>query len=68
MGEVVNIAFLTLQWAETHCDSGIAATHAVLANSQDALDTGRCETVEFRGIAHAVQVHELLAPCTPDHV
>ncbi len=60
MGEVVNIAFLTMGWAEAHGKSGVAATEAVL-NALDApVGTGEAEEVNFKGIAKPVRVVEIV--------
>ncbi len=59
MGEVVNMAFLTLQWAEAHADSGIAATQSVVDGLDTPAKTGQSEEVEFRDIAHTVRVYEI---------
>ncbi len=62
MGEVVNIAFLTLGWAESETKSGIAATQAVLdAAGENAPKPVRRATVSFRGIERPVPLCELPA-------
>ena len=58
-GEVVNIAFLTRNWAETGISSGIAATRSV---ADDVCDLGRviqATEVNFQGIESPVEVCEL---------
>ena len=60
MGEVVNIAFLTLGWAESDTKSGIAATEAVIdATGDEAVPIARRKKVSFRGIERAVAVCEI---------
>ena len=59
MGEVVNIAFLTMEWAESHTDTGLGATAAVTHAMGDAAGAGRMEEVRFRSIERRVQVSEL---------
>ncbi|HOE64956.1 MAG TPA: helix-turn-helix domain-containing protein [Candidatus Hydrogenedentes bacterium] len=60
MGEVVNIAFLTLGWAESETQSGIAAMQAVLdAAGTTTITTVRSKKVSFRGIERPVAVCEI---------
>lgn len=59
MGDVVNIAFLTLQWAETHCAGGVAANLATVEGSAVKVATGRREAVRFKGIEYEVTVVEV---------
>lgn len=61
MGEVVNIAFLTKDWGETHAPSGIAATAAVARVNEGHVDMGPVTKAEFRDIARPVEVCELRA-------
>src|SRR5690606_13778335 len=60
MGDVVNIAFLTLQWAETQCPGGIGASLATLETTGANIAAGRREAVKFKDIEHAVTVVEVL--------
>jgi class 3 adenylate cyclase len=62
MGEVVNIAFLTMQWAETSAKSGVGATAAVAEQAGETVQTGASEVVTFRDIASQVRVYEIRAP------
>ena len=64
MGEVVNIAFLTLAWAETHAQSGIAATAAVATADEEAGAVGHETEVNFKGIPSPVRLCELLVKGT----
>lgn len=63
MGEVVNIAFLTQDWADKKAESGLAATGEFMKSlSQSAkkkVKTGRREDVRFRGVSRQVNVCEL---------
>jgi class 3 adenylate cyclase len=59
VGEVVTIAFLTRNWAETHTQSGIAATAAVTAGLDDSVDIVRTTAVEFKGMPYPVHLCEL---------
>ncbi len=59
MGEIVNIAFLTKEWAESHTDSGVAATAAVVEAAQSLLEVGKVIEVNFKDIRHPVSVYEL---------
>lgn len=54
MGEVVNIAFLTMEWTEKNCRSGIGAT-AATAEASGAV-VGKRAQVNFLGIEHPVAV------------
>ncbi|HOZ45568.1 MAG TPA: helix-turn-helix domain-containing protein, partial [Candidatus Hydrogenedentes bacterium] len=59
MGEVVNIAFLTLGWAEANAKSGIAATEPVLEGASMDAVKGADEKAVFRGIDRPVHVFEV---------
>lgn len=59
MGETVNLAFLTLGWAEEKAQSGIAATQAVLAET-DLANAGLQEAVNFKEVRHLVNLAEIL--------
>jgi class 3 adenylate cyclase len=64
MGEVVNVAFLTMEWAETNSASGIAATKCVIDAFGGSVQVGKTETVEFRGVASPVTVCEIVSTST----
>jgi len=78
MGEVVNIAFLTQDWADRATGSGLACTEGFLAQVGAAarraqLRRGHGESVQFRGVTPRVTVVELLpagtrAPAVSDTV
>lgn len=59
MGEVVNIAFLTMTWSEEKTKSGLAATANAIEGGLAAI--GVSEDVNFKGIARPVSVCELLS-------
>ena len=59
MGEVVNAAFLTMQWGESHAASGLAATASVVEAMGEEARALPGKRVRFRGIAGPVVVHEL---------
>ena len=59
MGEVVNVAFLARDWAETHTHSGIAATTCVTAHRDDNFDIVQTATVHFKGMSSSTCVCEL---------
>ena len=59
MGEVVNIAFLTLNWAEAHTSSGLAATASLTPHLDDAVELVRTVRENFKNIDHPVEVCEL---------
>ncbi len=64
MGEAVNVAFLTLQWADKHARSGVAVTQAFASAFSPAkecktrLRLGKPMEIRFRGAP--VRVHEAL--------
>lgn len=61
-GDVVNIAFLVRNWAETHAQSGIVVTSTV----SDQLDKplrGQISEVHFQGIDYPVTLYELDGAC-----
>ena len=65
MGEVVNIAFLSAGWADTHTASGIAATHAFAeeitrnAGLRSKAQVGKSTDVRFKGVAERVALYEI---------
>jgi class 3 adenylate cyclase len=59
MGEVVNIAFLARDWAETHTQSGVVATARVTEPLADRFDIVQTSAVHFKGLQHPVCLCEL---------
>ncbi|HUW62770.1 MAG TPA: helix-turn-helix domain-containing protein [Candidatus Bathyarchaeia archaeon] len=63
MGEVVNIAFLTLEWADRKTRTGVGATEtfvqALPVAVRQKLALGKQEKVRFRGVTEQVCVKEL---------
>jgi class 3 adenylate cyclase len=65
MGETVNIAFLTSEWADAHTESGIAVTHAfvqeVTRNTglRPKMRAGKKNDVRFKGVSERVAVYEV---------
>lgn len=59
MGEAVNVAFLTNDWADTHGKTGIAATGSVLEGAAEEYATGKAQLVGFKDINRKVQVYEV---------
>jgi transcriptional regulator with XRE-family HTH domain len=61
VGEVVNVAFLARDWAETHTQSGIAATASVTEGLDDRCDCEVVQTtdVHFKRMNTPVQICEL---------
>ena len=59
VGEVVNIAFLTLGWAEAHTSSGLAATASLTPFLEDAIEVVRTARESFKDIGQPVEVCEL---------
>jgi transcriptional regulator with XRE-family HTH domain len=59
MGEVVNVAFLVRDWAETHTRSGIAATVWGPDPVNDRFDIAQTAAVHFKGLQHPVCLCEL---------
>ena len=64
MGKVVNIAFLTLNWAESNTVSGIAATESVVKYLDHTIDTVQTTEVHFKNIETPISVCELQATAT----
>lgn len=62
MGEVVNIAFLTMRWAEAHAASGIAAGGMFAESLPAGVATGRHDKAEFDGIGGPLPVCEIVPP------
>ena len=58
MGEVVNTAFLTLEWAEEHSKQGAAASGSVKVNGHGAF-VGKGQKVSFLNTERTVEVFEL---------
>jgi transcriptional regulator with XRE-family HTH domain len=67
MGEVVNIAFLTSEWADAHTESGIAATQAFVeeaernAGLRPKVRVGGKHDVRFKGVSERVALYEVKA-------
>ncbi len=59
MGEAVNVAFLTNEWADTHGKTGIAATASVLDGVAGKYGMSKPQLVSFKGIPEKVRVYEL---------
>jgi transcriptional regulator with XRE-family HTH domain len=59
MGEIVNLAFLTMGWAETNTKTHVAATKNVLSSLKD-VEIGKTESTAFKGIKSFVEVCEIL--------
>ncbi|GMV93172.1 MAG: hypothetical protein AMXMBFR82_29500 [Candidatus Hydrogenedentota bacterium] len=59
MGSTVNLAFLTLDWAEKNAESGLAAPKAMVDGQTLEVDVGRRAKVNFLDIDRAVEVCEL---------
>ncbi|HIJ74218.1 MAG TPA: helix-turn-helix domain-containing protein [Candidatus Hydrogenedentes bacterium] len=59
MGEIVNIAFLTKDWAETNTESSVAATAAVVKPLEQECKLGESAEVNFKDIENPVRVVEL---------
>jgi class 3 adenylate cyclase len=64
VGEVVNVAFLTRDWAETQTHSGIAATASVTESLDDPFAIAQTAEVRFKGIPTPVRLCELQAKPT----
>jgi class 3 adenylate cyclase len=59
VGEVVNVAFLTRDWAETQAHSGIAATASVTEALDESFAIVQTVEVHLRGIPTPVRLCEL---------
>jgi class 3 adenylate cyclase len=58
MGDTVNIAFLTMEWAAHHLTNQIIATSAVLAPIAEMVQVGQQHQIDVRGTA--VRVSEII--------
>jgi class 3 adenylate cyclase len=59
MGETVNAAFLTMNWAETHTETGIAATASLVEAVGLDQAVGKERKVTFRGHRQPLRVLEM---------
>ncbi|MBN2326939.1 MAG: helix-turn-helix domain-containing protein [Candidatus Omnitrophica bacterium] len=60
MGEIVNLAFLTMEWAEMNAQSRMAATERVAGILKNPVKAGKSEPVKFKGISSTVKVGEIV--------
>lgn len=60
MGDTINIAFLTMEWATQHTTMQLAATASVVEHLGQTARTGPPNMIELRGIEEPVEIHELL--------
>jgi transcriptional regulator with XRE-family HTH domain len=60
MGEVVNIAFLAMGWAEASTKSGAAVTMEVTEKLDTDIKTGGMNEITFKGIDHPVRICEII--------
>jgi class 3 adenylate cyclase len=61
MGQVVNAAYLAMQWAEDNTESGIAATAGVAEGMEALAGLGAFTEVSFRDIAEPLRLCEVRA-------
>ena len=59
MGETVNLAFLTLEWVESHAPSGIGSPRVMLKDIADVSEGVKAK-VNFLGIKRPVDVCEIV--------
>lgn len=59
MGEVVNVTFLTREWAEVRTESGVAATGAVIGGLDESFRLGVREEVSFNEISGPITLCEV---------
>lgn len=59
MGDTVNLAFMTMEWAAHHVVDQIAVTAPVLEHLNEAVNTRPPHIVELRGIERPVEIREL---------
>ena len=59
-GDVVNVAFLALQWTESNCASGIGASWATVSGQEETVAVGRKEEVRFKETAYEVVLTEIV--------
>ncbi len=58
-GEVVNIAFIVREWAETNIRKGIAATTSVSNNLDEIFDISQPTEINFRGIKTPISICQI---------
>lgn len=59
MGDTVNLAFMTMEWAAHHIADQIAVTAPMLKYLAQGVSAGSPHMVEFRGIEDVVEIREL---------
>ena len=59
-GDVVNIAFLTRNWAENTLKVGIAATASVVDGLRETFEIVKTTAINFQGIKNSVRVSEIV--------
>jgi len=59
MGEVVNVAFLTMDWAEQHSKTGLAATRPFMESLERKSKRSKYEEVKFLGLDRLAEICEL---------
>ena len=62
MGDTVNIAFMTMEWATQHTGSQLAATASVMEHLEHIACSGPSSVVKLRGIEDPVIIYELELP------
>jgi len=58
-GEVVNIAFITREWAETNIQKGIAATQSVSRNLNNTFAISQPTEINFRGMEKPISISQI---------
>lgn len=62
MGDTVNIAFMTMEWATQHTASQLAATASVVNHLERTTRPDLSHIVKLRGLEEPVQIYELVSP------
>lgn len=59
MGDAVNLAFITMEWAARHTRSAIVATESVMQSVERDVEIGSRNAVKFDGFDEAATIYEL---------
>jgi class 3 adenylate cyclase len=60
MGDTVNLAFMTMEWASHHVADRITATTSVIGILEHHVETGTSHMIRLRGVEECVEIHELV--------
>jgi class 3 adenylate cyclase len=63
MGDTVNLAFMTMEWASHRVADQITATAPVVERLEHRIEIGTSHTIRLRGVEELVEIYELLRMC-----